>query len=170
MQMTRQEKRGKSESRMQLSEITIYGSDILKTDVFKTLDNFIQHKHTTTYSHCILVAEKSLKIADKLHLRHVDRSALVRGSLLHDFYLYDWHVEKTHFHGFTHPSLALHNALQQFELSTVEMDIIKKHMFPLTLVPPRYKEAWIVSFSDKFVTILEVMNIGNCRRHIAILK
>ena len=30
---------------------------------------------------------------------------------------------------------------------------ILRHMFPLNIIPPRYKEAWIVSVVDKLVSL-----------------
>ena len=51
--------------------------------------SFIQHGSTTLYNHCRNVALLSLKIADGLRLK-VDHKSLVRGALLHDYYLYDW--------------------------------------------------------------------------------
>lgn len=56
---------------------------------------------------------------------------LIRGALLHDYFLYDWHNQLTphHLHGFFHPGVALRNASMDVELTPIEHDIIKKHMF-----------------------------------------
>lgn len=40
--------------------------------------------------------------------------------------------------------------MEDFTLSEIEQDIIKKHMFPLTAVPPSCLEAWIVCAADKW--------------------
>ena len=58
-------------------------------------------------------------------------------------------------HAFFHPSAALENARRVFELSEVECDIIRKHMFPLTPVPPRYREGWLVVLADKVCSVYE---------------
>lgn len=50
------------------------------------------------------------------------------------------------------------NAMQEFELSEVEKDIIRKHMFPLTLIPPRYRETWIVCLVDKICSVKETLH------------
>ena len=50
---------------------------------------------------------------------------------------------------------ALENARRVFELSEVECDIIRKHMFPLTPVPPRYREGWLVVLADKVCSVYE---------------
>lgn len=153
---------------MEISEeIVLYGHDILATSTYAQLKHFIQHKNSTTYAHCLLVAMCSLAIADTLHLT-VDRKALVRGALLHDYYLYDWHIERNHFHGFTHPACACRNAQAHFGLSEIESDIVRKHMFPLTIIPPKYRESWIVSLADKIVAIREMVSSRACQIQLAI--
>ena len=47
------------------------------------------------------------------------------------------------------------NARRVFELSEVERDIIRKHLFPLTPVPPRYREGWLVVLADKVCSVYE---------------
>ena len=36
-------------------------------------------------------------------------------------------------------------------------DIIKKHMWPLTVIPPSYKESWVVTVADKYVSARETL-------------
>ena len=89
-------------------------------------------------------------IAEFLHLS-VNRKVLIRGALLHDYFLYDWHnPDNGHrLHGFSHPYTSLKNAKRDYSITKREADIIVKHMFPLTIVPPQTKEAWIVCLADK---------------------
>lgn len=44
-------------------------------------------------------------------------------------------------------------------LSPKEVDIIKKHMWPLTLVPPRYPESLIVCLVDTYCTVRDYLQI-----------
>ena len=120
--------------------------------------NFIQHGSTSVYAHSIRVAYYSLSRADFLHLRR-NRRELVRGALLHDYFLYDWHEkDRTHnLHGFRHPFTALRNADADFTLSRRERYIILLHMFPLIPVPPSCLEGWIVCLVDKGCSIYEVI-------------
>lgn len=46
-------------------------------------------------------------------------------------------------------------ALADFKLNQVEEDIIRKHMFPLTRFPPKYKESLLVCIADKICTVYE---------------
>ena len=119
---------------------------------------FIQHGNTTIYEHVISVAEYSLFLVNKYNLK-VDKKSLVRGALLHDYFLYDWHIPcKSHrLHGFTHARTSLLNAEKEFDLTEIEKDIIVKHMFPLNLTPPKYLESWIVTYADKVVSSKETV-------------
>lgn len=119
--------------------------------------SFIQHGRTSVLDHCKNVAMLSLALSSELELS-VDRVALVRGALLHDYFLYDWHEGGLRFHGFTHPYSALKNALQDYSLNETEKDIIVRHMFPLTPIPPVTKEGWIVCIADKICTVWEFFN------------
>lgn len=66
-----------------------------------------QHGSTSVYQHSINVAYLSLWLAGRLPLR-TDRRALVRGALLHDYFLYDWHKKDDghRWHGFRHGKTA----------------------------------------------------------------
>ena len=122
-----------------------------------------QHGDTTVLQHSIHVAEVSRKLSRKLKIK-VDEPAMIRGALLHDYFLYDWHEkDKSHsFHGFRHPTFAVKNAKEDFDISKKEENIISRHMFPLTLKPPTCKEAWIVCIADKYCALVET--VGGHRR------
>ena len=86
-----------------------------------------------------------------------DWPELIRGALLHDYFLYDWHDRKTCHpaHAVYHPTLARNNARMDYELTEKEEDIILHHMFPLTIMPPKSKEAWMVCLADKICALTE---------------
>ncbi|MFP4286461.1 MAG: HD domain-containing protein [Candidatus Izemoplasmataceae bacterium] len=118
-----------------------------------------RHHTTNLYDHCILVAFHSYKWAKR---KNLDVKSIVRGALLHDFFLYDWRIQGKAIkkrglkkHGFTHALTAYKNADALFGMNDLEKDIILKHMFPLNLKPPRYKESWIVNIVDNFITFKE---------------
>lgn len=119
--------------------------------------NYIQHGSISVYAHCVNVARMSVRIAKWLPIQ-VNMDALVIGALLHDYFLYDWHDGKgRHFHGFTHPECAFRNAEKDYTLSPRVKNIIMRHMFPLTLVPPTCTEAWIVCIADKICAIEDTL-------------
>ena len=117
---------------------------------------FIQHGHTTCLEHSLAVTYYSYVFSKYFNL-NVDYESLIRGALLHDFFLYDWHIKENHkrLHGLRHPSIALKNAKKHFDLTSIECDIISHHMWPLTPSPPRSKEAYIVCLIDKWCSLRE---------------
>ena len=67
-------------------------------------------------------------------------------------------------HGFTHAREALCNAQTQFELNEIERDVIKKHMFPLNIALPRYRETALVSAADKISAVMELVHSARALR------
>ncbi|MBE6828736.1 HD domain-containing protein [Clostridium sp. KNHs216] len=134
--------------------------ELLKSEIVQRMGTFIQHANVSCLEHSISVAYYSYWLCRKLNL-NVDCRSIIRGALLHDFFLYDWHVTKNPkgLHGFKHPLTALENAEEHFSLNDCEKEIIVKHMWPLTLTPPKCREALIVSLSDKFCSIIEILRI-----------
>ena len=117
--------------------------------------DFIQHGQVTTYDHCMAVSKMSYSIG-----RHfkVNRRSLVKGAFLHDYFLYDWHKMVGTHHGKMHPLRAAENAERDFGLTKKEREIIKCHMWPLTLTRvPKSREAIIVCVADKIVSLKETM-------------
>lgn len=140
-----------------------YGRDILTSEKMQKEQEFRHHGRKSCFCHSVNVAYESVKLAKKW-CKTADMRALVRGALLHDYYLYDWHIsEKSHkWHGFKHAKTALENASRDFELNDIERDIIRKHMFPLNLRIPKYKETWIVCLADKICAVKDMFAVNKC--------
>lgn len=139
-----------------------YGECILNSDYIQQQKQYMQHGNVSVYAHCINVAYMSLILAGYFHL-NVNQCAIVRGALLHDYFLYDWHItgETKRWHGFTHAKVALKNAMRDFELTDKEKDIIQKHMFPMNPALPKYKESIVVGVADKLCAIFEILPVGS---------
>ncbi|MDO4760053.1 MAG: HD domain-containing protein [Candidatus Saccharibacteria bacterium] len=135
-----------------------YGGDILNDETFQSQKEYLQHGKVSVYDHVIYVADKSLSYAKRLHLK-VDEEALVRGALLHDYYLYDWHIHGAFYRGhiIKHPKEAAEKAKQDFKINKKEESLIRRHMFPMTIVPPRYREGWLISWADKTSAVSETL-------------
>ncbi|ETA81707.1 HD domain-containing protein [Youngiibacter fragilis] len=138
---------------------TIVGQ-LCENSRFTQTAQYKQHGKTSVYEHSIAVAYTSCWIAGRLHV-HVDYISLIRGALLHDYYLYDWHDKSDghRLHGFFHPRRALENACEDFELTAKEKNMILRHMFPLTPIPPYYLESWIVCAADKLCAMKETFRM-----------
>lgn len=145
-----------------------YVQDILSTEQVAEMKNYIQHGNTTTLTHCLTVAYYSYMTALKLPFAF-DLKSIVRGAMLHDFYLYDWHIpdKKHRFHGYIHPFIASKNARKYFKLNSIEIDIIERHMWPLTLrkVPNR-REVLLVCLVDKYCSLAETFYLTKISRHV----
>ncbi len=141
--------------------------EILLSEVYEPTKH-LRHHDESVYEHCLKVAYYSYLIAYK---RNLDWKACIRGALLHDFYLYEFE-KKLHVgfladvfkHAVNHPKLAYINSIKYFEIDDKEKNIIEGHMFPFGL--PKSKEAWIVSFVDKYIAIIEY----SCRAGKALVK
>lgn len=133
--------------------------DILNSQPFAKMNEFIQHGKTTTLEHCLSVSYVSYKICKNYNLDYISAA---RAGLLHDLFLYDWHTHcketGNHFHGFTHPRVALYNASKYYKLNGIEKDIILKHMWPLTVIPPKTMEGFVVMYVDKYCGFVETVN------------
>lgn len=141
------------------------------TSRFPESRQYMQHGTTSVYLHSLSVAYLSCLMAEHWNLK-VDWLSLIRGAILHDYFLYDWHVKDAshRLHGFHHPAKALKNAREDFQLTNTEEDIILRHMFPLIPVPPACEEAWIVCLADKICSSFETFHqpvIGS--RYFALL-
>jgi len=138
------------------TEFYSHVGELLEHDAVMRLDDFIHHHAVTRLRHSLDVAYTSFVLA-KL-LRCDSRSAAMSG-LLHDLYFYDTHAtepsEDCRRHISQHPKIALENARCICELNKVEENIIRRHMWLITLVPPKYKEGFIVTAMDKFCALRE---------------
>lgn len=145
--------------------------DIINNELVLKMSEFNQHGVTSCLEHSLNVSYNNYKICKNLNL---DYSSAARAGLLHDFFLYDWHVKRKNKlfekHGFTHSKIALSNALTCFTLNNMEKDIILKHMWPLNIALPKYKETYIMIFIDKIISVSEVFQVLNIKRYFLKVK
>lgn len=132
--------------------------EILESDEFKKRKEYNHHGKITVYDHSLSVSMKAYNYAKKR--KKYDAKSVAIGGLLHDFYYKPWqeNIEKKPFfkkHGFVHAKEALENSKQKYPhlMNKKIENIIERHMFPLNKVPPKYKEAWLVTVVDKIVSL-----------------
>ena len=146
-------------------EFLFIADPILKNSSFLSQKEYIQHGNTSVYNHCIRVALTAYKKACRKKKKY-NLTDVVYGALLHDFFLYDWHIldhKNGHkrFHGFHHPQIAYINANNNFIINKKVKNIIRSHMWPL--IPyrlPLSKEAWLICICDKVISIKEIFNLN----------
>ena len=109
-----------------------------------------------------MVTKTAFWLNKRLNLK-ANIEELIKCSMLHDFYLYDWHKTKTgdsffKLHGFTHPLTACQNAKKYFDIDEKTQQAIKSHMWPLNIREiPLSKEAWILCMADKICATKETL-------------
>ena len=143
----------------EIDKIYNFYEDFKKNPLLLKMANVKQHRSSNSYRHACLVSEYALKYALSKKL-DIDYYSLIRGSMLHDLYLYDWRKEKNKKkkHLRNHPLIAYKNACKEFDLNKIEQDIILNHMWPITLLHyPKTKEGKIVMWIDKKVTFVELL-------------
>lgn len=131
--------------------------DLYDSEEVQGLKKYPQHSTINRLDHITSVTYTAYCWAQKAGL---DVRATVRGAILHDLFYYDWHdPARWHRpHGYKHPRFALENArVLNPDITPKEENIILRHMFPLTVIPPRYKEGWIVSLCDKYCATKELL-------------
>lgn len=134
---------------------------ILENEEFQKRKHYKHHGSITVYDHSLKVSKLAYKISKKF--KSMDSKSIAIGGLLHDFYDKPWqeNKEKKPFlkkHGFVHAHQALVNAEIHFPeyMNEKTKNIIERHMFPLNKIPPKYREAWLITMVDKWVS-LEVL-------------
>ena len=131
-------------------------SPILRNSEFQRRRTFLHHQDSV-YDHCLRVSYRAYKISCFLSKIRVE-NAVIAG-LLHDFYLEPWRDRKCKnffkMHGFVHGGISKWNSYQFFPeyMNSRIANSIHRHMFPLTIIPPRYLEGWVVTLADKIVSL-----------------
>ena len=129
--------------------------DVLHSKEFIGIKKYRHHIRSNLYDHSVKVAYLCFKHHKRFGLK-IDIKEFVIGAILHDYYLYDLHEESIlhKFHWFKHPGKALQNSMKKYpSLTYSQKDMIKNHMFPLTIIPPTTKAGWLVCFYDKIAAI-----------------
>lgn len=130
-------------------------SDMIENNTVKQMNDFKQHYETTCFEHCLVASYYCYLLCKKFNLDYISCS---RAAMVHDLFLYDWRKRQNGrkgLHAFTHPQTAYDNASKLFDLNEKEKDIIVKHMWPVTLALPKYKESYILTLVDKYCALNE---------------
>lgn len=130
-------------------------SDIIENKTVQEMKNYRQHYQTSCFEHCLVASYFCYLYCKKQHL---DYFSCARAAMLHDLFLYDWRKRldgRKGLHAFTHPITAYENASKLFNLNDMEKDIILKHMWPVTIALPKYKESYLLTLVDKYCALNE---------------
>ncbi|MGM9834486.1 MAG: phosphohydrolase [Bacilli bacterium] len=158
--------------------------EILLHPEFQKRKLFAHHHNKSVFEHSVYVSYYSFLYAKYFHAS--ERVCAIAG-LLHDFYPKAWlytpelaELDTSYLseltkkkplfkkHGFTHGKEASLNYVKFFpHLEDKRItDAIEKHMFPLTIKPPKYKEGWIITAIDKRNSMLELPSVAVIPKYI----
>ena len=129
--------------------------DIISNEIVQKMKLYRQHYNVNCFDHCLYVSYNLYLLCKKYNLDYVSAA---RAGMVHDLFLYDWRKRENGrkgFHAFTHPRLSYENARKFMTLNDREKDIIIKHMWPVTLRFPRYRETFLMIYVDKYIEIVE---------------
>ena len=144
--------------------IDIYNTFLNDSHILK-MKEIPMHRGSNCYIHSFKVAKLSIKRA--LKRKGYNLKALLIASILHDYYLYDWRKEKEckKRHGRKHPYIAVENAKRDFKISEEIENIMRSHMWPLTIKDfPKSKEAKMLNYIDDVVATREFLTSKNYKK------
>lgn len=130
----------------------LHDKKILRMKEIKT------HRGSNCYEHTFKVVKRAMHHVEISSKKNINPEIVLVGAILHDYYLYDWRVDrsKRKGHGKNHVQRALENASKDFNISPEVKEVIGTHMWPINIKNyPKSREAKIVSISDKMVALCE---------------
>ena len=135
--------------------------DLLANDTVRSMMRFRHHGDVTTHRHSVFVSYTVMRMCRRLH--ETQLREIVRASLLHDFYLYEWYTEKhEENHIWYHPKMSVHNIEQHFSaLSPMQRNMVLSHMFPLSHEAPASRGAWLLTLADKYCASADYLKMSD---------
>ena len=135
-----------------MKEFESIASEIINSDKYQSLKSE-NHHGLSRYDHSLRVAKNTYRLSKKLKLDYVSAT---RGALLHDYFTDEDYRNTKGFKKYSmHPVIALNNAIREYELNSIEENVIVSHMYPMGKTRPNCKESWLVTGVDKSVAIYE---------------
>ena len=138
-----------------------YGAGILLSEEFIRGYDQIHHHVTTVAEHSLHVAVISVMIClilGKLHI-HTKERQMVEGALCHDIGILDrydkYDSNRECYRKHPDDSAEIAKTLVDNYDATVD-NIIRRHMWPATPIPPKCREGFIITLADKIASIREV--------------
>ena len=143
------------ERKQELEEIYEY---FLNHEKILKMKEISMHRGSNCYIHSFKVAKLAIKRA--FHHKKSDLVVILVGAILHDYYLYDWRIDRDKMkkHMSSHPYTAAKNAVRDFNIPQKIVEVIKSHMWPVNFSEfPKTKEARIISNADKTIYLREII-------------
>ena len=141
-------------------EVFRLGKDILQSDRFAKAAQVPHHLRSNIAAHSIRTAQYALALAKWLNHHHitVSEADVVRTALLHDIGMTEDRVFRSPppLKAYTHPWRGSHIGRDEFRLKQRHVHAIRRHMWPICILPPANRIGWIVLAADKYCSHLEL--------------
>lgn len=145
-------------------EILRLGGDIVKSDRFQKAWKISHHVRYNVAVHSLEAACYALRIARWLKRRgiNVNEEDAVRAALLHDIGMTEDRVSSSpsYMKAYSHPRAGYRIAKEEFHANKVQLEAIKRHMWPICVLPPLHLIGWIVLTADKASASREAKEIA----------
>lgn len=146
------------------------GEDIVNSERFKKALQVRHHVKFNIAVHSLETAAFALRIARWLNRRgfSVDEENVVRASLLHDIGMTENPVflSPSYKKAFSHPKEGRRIAESEFNANKEQLDAIRRHMWPIGIVPPKHMTGWIVLAADKLSSMREAKRVARQKAEI----
>ena len=141
------------------SAVESIGADIIRSDRFRSAEKIPHHRYENVAEHSLRVAKQSYRMAVWLrkHGFRVDYGDVVRGSLLHDIGMTESDIHKSPGwrKAYRHPKEGAEIAEREFHANAVQKNAVRRHMWPISVIPPVHTAGWIIGSSDKYCSVKE---------------
>ena len=145
-----------------LQSVQELGAEIIDSERFRAAGAIPHHLAGNVAQHSLNVAKESCRIAEWLnrHGAQVDVKDAVCGSLLHDIGMTEREVFRSPSwkKAYSHPERGASVAREEYRVNAVQEDAVRRHMWPICVVPPKHTVGWIVSAADKICSIRELLH------------
>ena len=135
--------------------------DILGSDRYERAET-IRHHNTSVAVHSRKTAEYGERICRWLKRRgvRISEEDVVRACLLHDIGMTEQNVHETVSwkKAYLHPQKGEQIAKTEYRANEIQRNAIRRHMWPICIIPPKYKEGWVVVAADKCSSIWEIVH------------
>ena len=141
--------------------VKAYGADILGSDRFLKAYRVKHHLKHNVAEHSLRVAESGYRMARWLNEHGIDVSCedVVRGGLLHDIGMTERgvHESASYKKAFLHPQSSGDIAGAEYCANDVQLDAIRRHMWPICVIPPKHLAGWVIVAADKYSSVKEFL-------------
>ena len=145
-----------------LQKVQQAGAEVLNSERFRKAWDIPHHPNVSVALHSLYVAKESCRIAEWLnrHGGHVRVEDAIRCGLLHDIGMTENKIfsSPSWVKAYTHPSRGVEVAEQEYHISEDQADAIRRHMWPICIIPPVHTMGWIVTAADKISSIKEIFS------------